>query len=360
MNSPNAPEARERRHGTLLVAVSLSGERAVSRQSGFTLVELMVAMALGLLILVVMVTIFANTSAARGEIDKSSRQIENGRFALQILSDEIRHAGYYGPMLNPPGLPLAVPDPCLITTAAVQDGLGLAIQGFAPVSSATAPSCLQTPVAGYRDGTAVVVVRRAFAASATAFSAGDFNIQVSGCPGDGTPFTVGTVAGDFTLHSNGAPGCKPLAGAPTAAIAPLYVRLFFVSNCSAVDCTGGGDSVPTLKRMDVKPGGVEITPVVDGIENLQVDYGRDTDGNGSPDIYDPTSTPPTTVANWDNVMAARVYVLARNVDASGGHSDTKTYSLGDVSYTPTGNDRRFKRHAYSELVRLNNPAGRRE
>jgi type IV pilus assembly protein PilW len=360
MSLPIAPSLQERRQETLLTE-NLLNRGSVAAQHGFTLVELMVGMTLGLLILVVMVTLFANTSVARGEIDKSSRQIENGRYALQVLSEEIRHAGYYGPMLNPPPLPGGIPDPCLITTAAVQGGLGLAIQGSAPASSAAAfPTCLKTPAAGYRDGTAVVVVRRAFASSVTAFSDVDFNIQVSGCPGDPNPFVVGTALGDFPLHSNGAPGCKPLATAPAAAIAPLYVRLFFVSNCSGLDCTGGGDSVPTLKRMDVKPGGLEITSIVDGIENLQIDYGRDTDGNGTPDVYDPTSTPPTSVANWDNVMAARIYVLARNIDASGGHSDTKTYSLGDVSYTPAGNDLRFKRHAYSELVRLNNPAGRRE
>ena len=360
MSSSFAQPAAERRSGAALPVASTTVVSS-RRQVGFTLIELMVALTLGLLILVVMVTLFANTSAARGEIDKSSRQIENGRFALQTLSDEIRHAGYYGPILNPPGLPLVLPDPCSTATADVQSGLGLPIQGFAPPASAAAPACLQTAAAGFRGGTAVVAVRRASAASAPVFTAGEFNIQVSGCAGDASPFVVGTAAADFTLHSNAAPGCKPLAGAPAATVAPLYVRIFFVSNCSGADCSAAGaDSVPTLKRMDVKPGGVVITPLVDGIENLQLDYGLDADLNGSPDAYSVTDTPPTSIANWGNVMAARVYVLARNIDTSGGFADTKTYALGSVSYSPAGNERRFKRHAYSELIRLNNPAGRRE
>ena len=78
-----APPIRDRRHGTPLTEnFAKAGSAAVQR--GFTLVELMVAMTLSLLVLVVMITLFANTSAARSEIDKSSRQIENGRFACRF------------------------------------------------------------------------------------------------------------------------------------------------------------------------------------------------------------------------------------------------------------------------------------
>ena len=56
-------------------------------------------------------------------------------------------------------------------------------------------------------------------------------------------------------------------------------------------------------------------------------------------------------------MAVRVYVLARNLDTTNSFTDTKTYPLGPVSTTPGG---AFRRHAYNQLVRINNPAGRRE
>jgi type IV pilus assembly protein PilW len=338
--------------------VACRSRRNAAAQAGFTLVEIMVALTLGLIILAGMVTLFANTSVARGEVDKASRQIENGRYALQVIGDEIRHAGYYGALVVAPAVPASAPDPCSTAVADVSTGMGLPIQGYAPASSAAAPSCLQSASAGYRDGTAILAVRRASAASAPAFAAGEFNIQVSGCAGDAVRYVVDTAAsGPWILHSNGSPGCKPLTSAPIAAVAPLYVRLFYVSNCSGTDCSSGADSVPTLKRMDVKPGGISITPIVDGIENLQFDYGLDTDGDGAPNSYSSTSTPPSTVADWGNVMAARVHILARNTDATGGYTDSKTYTLGNVAVTPGGN---FKRHAYSELVRLNNPSGRRE
>ena len=67
---------------------------------------------------------------------------------------------------------------------------------------------------------------------------------------------------------------------------------------------------------------------------------------------------PSSLAEWQNVMAVRVYVLSRNLDASSGFTDTKTYALGPATVSSPGDS--YRRHVYSELVRLNNPAGRRE
>ena len=152
-------------------------------------------------------------------------------------------------------------------------------------------------------------------------------------------------SGAFTLHSNGAPGCLPITAAPAAKIAPFYQRIYFVSTCSGTDCSASGaNSIPTLKRIDITPSGAATPkPIVDGIENLQFDYGIDTTaapGDGSPDVYTNTTahaaTVPSTLAEWQNVMAVRIHVLARNLDTTGGHTDTKTYALGPVSVTPGG------------------------
>ena len=60
-------------------------------------------------------------------------------------------------------------------------------------------------------------------------------------------------------------------------------------------------------------------------------------------------------------MSLRIYVLARNLDSTAGYAEAKTYVLGPVSVAPpSGALASYKRHAYSEVVRLNNPAGRRE
>jgi type IV pilus assembly protein PilW len=268
-----------------------------------------------------------------------------------------------------------MPDPCSTSTADVTAAIGLPIQGYAAAAADPTPSdCLL----GYKAGTAVIVLRRACTAAACAFTAGEFNIQVSGCEGDTAPYIVGTTAGALTLHKRTSSAVKcasPLSTAVAADTFPLYVRIYYITTCSnQADCTAAGsDGIPTLRRLDVKPAGTVcaagssglgagnttpcLTALVDGIENMQFDFGRDTDDNGSPNVYTATDTPPSSVGDWSQVMAVRAYLLARNIDPSGTYTDAKTYTLGDIDVTPGGP---YKRHAYSEVARLNNPAGRKD
>src|SRR5919201_3755151 len=85
-----------------------------SAADGFSLVELMVALTIGLLLLTALATIFANSSRMQREVTLSAQQIENGRYAIDLVSEDVRHAGfwgYYGGSLTPPG---AMPDPCAL------------------------------------------------------------------------------------------------------------------------------------------------------------------------------------------------------------------------------------------------------
>jgi type IV pilus assembly protein PilW len=336
---------------------------------GFTLVELMVALAIASVLLLALAAMFINTSAARTELDKSSRQIETGRYAMQIIADEIVHAGYFGALANAPSVPGSVtslPDPCDFALATVQGSVGIPLQGYVGAASAAnldtgKLACLDA-AAGYKPQTAVLVVKRADTSiAATAATAGFYNIQTSGCAGDGVPYIIGAPSATFNLHANTSPGCLPLTGAPAAKITPIYIRIFYISTCSDASCTAAGhDNVPTLKRIDVTPTAMAApVALVDGIEDMQFEYGIDTAANdGTPDSY---VTAPS-FANWSNVMAARVYILARNIDASPGYTDVKTYVLGAArTFTPTAAaDLQYRRHLYSETVRLNNPSGRRE
>jgi type IV pilus assembly protein PilW len=166
----------------------------------------------------------------------------------------------------------------------------------------------------------------------------------------------GTAA--FTLHMR---NCTAGAG-----LREYLVRIYFISTDN-----GAGQNIPTLKRLDFNGAGFTETPLVEGIEELNIEYGIDNDGDGAPDAY--TANPTTYTAagcgacsaaqNWSNVMTARIYLLARNIDTSPNYVDSKTYSLGrDAAGTPvtvTPADA-YRRHAYSGLVRVVNAAERRD
>jgi type IV pilus assembly protein PilW len=168
-------------------------------------------------------------------------------------------------------------------------------------------------------------------------------------------------------------------GATPALLRKFLVHIYFVSPCSVkagASCSSsddGGKPIPTLKMLELSTsaGAVTMTttPLVEGIENMQIDYGVDTTGDGAPDGQFVAS--PANPAAWSNLMALRVHLLARNNDSSPGYVDPKAYALGYNSLGATqtvtpatdvyGSDvTNFKRRVFSQMVRLVNPSSRRD
>ena len=343
---------------------TLSSRRA---QAGISLIELMISMAIGLFLLSGLVSLFVNSAQSSAELSKAAQQVENGRFAMQTLVEDLQHAGYYGQYyeLEAPVVTL-LPDPCDYGTsgppyAALREALLIPVQGYGAWSG-TLAACL--PTANHKAGTDILVVRR-----------------VDTTPTTGSNFEVGRLY--LQTNANAQEANNPLIRAATAAngtlgtgntfwlldknnqpgpVRKLRVHIYFVSPCSKPDvCTGGSgdDGIPTLKRMELVNGGFDVVPIAEGIENLQFDYGVDADGDGAPEA--PFIETPADPQAWANVVAINVNLIARNVERSAGYSDPKTYQVGEfVTWTPTGGELPFKRHAYSELARVVNVSARRE
>lgn len=345
-------------------------------QRGLSLVELMISITIGLLILSAMATLFTNQSRIRSELDKSNRMIDNGRYALEVLSDNLRMAGFYGNYM-PGGVPTATPDPCdlaAITNPATNlNVLRHHVQGYNAAAAtsqiASLPAfCGFTYTAGslttLKPGSDILVLRRATSttpvAAAAAVAATTY-LQVSNCTTDTVSYQVSPGTADFTpLHNK---DCTTPAG-----LRPFKVQIYFVSSDNNV-----GDGIPTLKRMELDPstGAFVTTPLVEGIEYMQVEYGLDTNTDGAADSY--IAAP--AAADWPNIMSVRINIIARNIEATTGYTDTKTYSLGlagdvgpfnaapyNAAPYPTTYPKleNYKRHAYTQVVRLVNPSGRRE
>lgn len=335
------------------------------RQRGFSLTELMIAVTLGLLIVAGMTTLFVNNTRAQADIERANRQVENGRYAMELMSNDLRNAGFYSE-LEPATLlaPALVPDPCQTTDmAAFKGAVKLHVQGYDNPAAGGVP-CLPGMLAG-RD---VLVVRHAAtcvvdAADCDPASAGGPFIQASLCNSvtelnSGNPdtyYAVSNAAGAMKLTQR---DCSTLA-----VVRKLQTHIYYI----AAD-NEPGDGIPTLKRAEINSpeGGlqVDIVPLAEGIERLQIDYGVDTSGDGLADAFtaDPATlagcaAPACAVTNWYNVMAVRLNLLARNTTPSLGYQDKKSYVLGGTTI-PAANDA-YKRHVFQALVTLPNPVGRR-
>lgn len=337
-----------------------------------TLVEWMVSITIGLILLTGLSALIAQQSGTQAELEKSSRQIENGRYAMQLLQDDIQLAGYYGEFSAVAALtvPTLLPNPCLVTAAELSSALPFPIQGYDSPGGSLPAEFSDCPLnaANHLDGTDILVVRRVEPATVTgALTIGQAYLQ-SGLTPPGLEFSSVLAVAAATSVDTTVFNLKKKDGTSTASLRKYLVHIYFVSpcsvpsgtNCSVANTDDGGVSVPTLKRLELSvAAGVPkftLVPLVEGIESLQVDYGFDTTGDGAPDSF---AKDAAAVADWANVMAVRLHLLARNNERSAGHTDTKTYNLGLEGTTAATNDG-FKRRVFSQLIRVVNPSSRRD
>lgn len=381
-----------------------------NRQQGVSLIELMVAITIGLLISVGLVALMARTSASRGELQKLNMQIENGRYAFEVLADDLRHAGYYGLYRPERSSTATLPDACSTNSAVMLDSLRFAVQGISDYGAASTAairtasySCL--PATAIASGTDVLVIRRASTetyalnvsgVSSPSLTTGLPYLQTGVVPDSADPAltTLGALMGipaattvSLTTFSakqkdtgTGTSASNLATYTTPAPLRQYLVHIYFISPCSqaVLDCSSG-DSIPSLKRLSLGAGPAFPSAVPEviasGIQNMQLDYGVNTGSaaagktyyDGTPDTFvqcaATSATTYETNCNWQDVVAVRVNLLARNNDPSLEYTDTRTYVLG-LKYpdsAPLGpfNDR-YKRHVYSGLIRVNNVAMSRE
>jgi len=366
-------------------------------QAGFSLIELMIAITLGLLIMSGLTTIFVKNSQARSEIERSNRQLESGRYAMTLLTEDLRMAGFlaafnpYDSIIYPVAPPLgadtapvtpamtAMPDPCATSVADLNKAFFFHVQGIDNLS--TTPSC----VSDARAGSDILVIRRVstcvagptLEAGCDAVVAGTPYFQSSNCyqatelaKNSGGAAAAKDYQDHFRLNTDTAAATMNRRAIDCTAIATYrryLTHIYFVANNNV-----GSDGVPTLKRAELGATGFTIVPLVEGIETIQFEYGVDKDGDGKVDDY--TANPDSynscaaasCLTNWLRTYSVKVNLLARNVEKSPGWTDSKTYTLGNkangsANVFPTSGTYgdMYKRHAYNAAVRLDNPSGRR-
>lgn len=385
---------------------------SLHRQAGMSLVEVLVALAIGMFLLLGMVTVFSNSSQTQREMERAGSMIENGRYAISVLTDDLRHAGFYGHFYDLSTLtaPSTTPDPCeKDDTDDMLNALAYPIHGFAAANlttradiSGTGCTALLTN-ANLRVGSDVLVLRRVSTALAhddsTASSGGKAianmaylqgfydtaEVQFGNSSADVQANATNTNTSTHKTAANGAVSIRKRDGSypdsddsdgtgPAADIRRLLTHTYFVAPCSIGTATNGlcqanDDGIPTLKRLElgVNSGGaraIVITPLVEGVEYMKVEYGIDDSpsstssstglsGDGVPDRYE--ASPSDT--EFQSVVSARIYLLVRNAEASAGHTDGKSYTLGGTAVAAAGDS--YKRRVFSSEIRLANPAQRR-
>jgi type IV pilus assembly protein PilW len=122
-------------------------------------------------------------------------------------------------------------------------------------------------------------------------------------------------------------------------------EIFYIRRFSATD----GDGIPTLVRETLVGTVMQEQPMVDGIQDMQIEWGVDgTDAGNEPDYY--VANP--TAQELGDAVTARVYLLVRSVQPVTGYKNDKTYNLGSTVTGPF-NDAYYRR-VYTATVSMRN------
>lgn len=344
-----------------------------SQVRGFSLVELMIAVTIGLLIVAALAGVLATSSGASKTNQRSSEIQSNGRYALDVLRGDLRSAGFRGYTWAEPNAPAvpwntAINSECLETGATAYGFVSNLRQGvwgtddWNPFS--TSLNCI--PSGNYADGD-VLVIRKLSGTPVSTLDYGMFYFR--------TNYAAGEVF--QAPQATDCPATNPVTPSPFNKVPCingvhgrdlndflLQIHVYYISPYTSSPTEI--PLVPALYRAKLTFDPVALRPifkpelVASGIEHMQVQYGRaTTDLNTRYDNardfsnqHGITGTSYETLpTEWDDVNAVRIWLLAKNSTTELGYVNTNTYVMGNQSYTVNDS---YRRQLFSTVVQLRN------
>jgi len=281
--------------------------RFLLAQRGLSLVELMVAMTIGLLLTAGIGYFYLGSSQTFRAVDDLSRIQESYRYALDFVGTDIRQAGYAG-CANVS----AIPQPGTTGAQLAPAGhfLAQAVQGFAGAVAWPGPGAapanyvpntevfrvmradtLGTNVTGTMPGTAGPI---AIANNPGGLAVGDAVI-VSDCT-HADASTVSAVGGSTSITPGGA---LQKAYGNGAEVFPLNDAVYFIG-------TNPGGRPALYRRL----GAGASEELVENVENMVIRYGIDINNDYAVDAYQAAGA----VANWRQVVAVRLNLVFRGAN----------------------------------------------
>ena len=336
-------------------------------QSGMTLIEILISMLIGAILLAGVLSIFVNSKQTYRTQEALSRIQENGRFALDFIAHDLRMGDFWGCMRRDAGGPnnninLGVPPSSTfnfydaggfgnIDIDGDGDIDGIDIDGDGNVdpdeggAGAVADSGQDAPdiltirgltSAGVFITTASANPTAALTATGHGFAVNDL-LFVTNC-NNGDFFQATAVTATTISHAAaGAPGNSQ---ANLSATYGTDAQVYGVSTI-VYSIAPGASGLPSLFR-SINGLNQEL---IEGVENMQVLYGEDTDADGASNHYVPWSA----ALNMNQVISARISLLLQSTANNIATQNTAVFYNGGTSLA----DRRIRRVVTSTITLRN-------
>lgn len=326
------------------------------KSRGFTLVEWLIAMLIGVFLVGGGLSIFVASRATTEDAFDQSELQENGRIAMRMLTQDLKWAGFWGdytgsPMATGQGVTLSSGS----TVLAANDCLDNLGRGSLPPGVGTNRSLWATRIDGSK-----AIAGGAFACIPVASRIANTDV-ISIKRLMGRPLTDANAAGNrFYLATNTQvaqmfKGGETIPSVTTMPARQLWEYQHIVYYLSPNATTNS----PELRKRYLTANGGSVLiggAMAEGIERLSILFGVDDSPVPDSTIDRYVASNNVTEQEWSEgrVVAARVFVLVRSLQASGRYVNNNTYQVGDVSVT--GNGDGFRRLLLETSVSLRNPA----
>ena len=360
--------------------------RVALRQSGFTIVEIMVAMVVSLVLLGGVLQIYISSKQTYTMAENVSRMQENARFAMNILTKEIRMAGFMpcrktGNFVNT----LNGGGPSNFATGAIvgYEGGVSTFPGEFPATGTSAgdrvadTDALWVMRGGNESYTVVshnpssanfklndlhtledfdllLICDATNAALFQTTNVNSANVTVVHNTGVGTP-------GNCTKSLGGNGDCSDTTNieqhtyGDDSQVVKFESKGYFVG----VSASGNSRSLYRVRLANVSGSIQAVTEeLLEGIETMQLLYGVDTDDDGEPEQYI-TANNVTGGIEWNDVVSARVSLMVHTPEEVATEDDIKTYNVAgtlidDSSTAITHLGDKRLRYVFTSTIKLRN------
>lgn len=284
---------------------NIKNKFSLQHQGGFSLIELMIAIPIGLLVMFAVLQVFTANIQAISTQNSFSRVQESGRMSTELLTRDIRAADFWG-CIHDTGLINNLESSTSIVVPSGQQGVAgienytAATQiGGITVNSGTDTLTLRGST-GFSDAKIESAMVSATAnitfTAGSGIASGDL-LLIGDCQGADIFANTSSVSGTIS-HSV---AFSDTYGIDAQVLVP-YIKTYFIGTNTA-----GTNSLYRSENSIV-------TELVRGVNNLQLLYGEDTTDDGSVD----------TISNANNVtdMGNVLFIRAQIVSDSGSDEST--------------------------------------
>lgn len=308
-----------------------------------SLIELMISMTLGILIVAGMATLFMQNKNSYRQDEQIARMQEDARYALNLLVDDIELAGFWANLFDPTSI--TADDELTLTqdcgaAAGWLYSVDQAVTAYDKPDNANAISTVFSCITAgnHQANTDAIAIKRLEGAVT----------EVADLDNDTVYLQTNGVLG---LLYEQDPGLTPDVVVPAPLANWKYIpKVYYVRSFADT----AGDGIPTLCRYALDFDGATPTMaeecLAQGVENLQLEYGIDTDADGVANRY---LSGPTAAQLASQLVSIRVNLLMRSLQEDVNYTNLKTYSVGNVDFDPP--DDGYYRRVYTTTVLLRNP-----